>query len=100
MNSYERGVHYDTAETRREIIGLTGIRCQACKHDRDVNAHVEEDPCYCGCRTDTYILEAVHKVTKDPWWRTQMPANCGCDCHSIPGVKHVAACCSAPPVDF
>jgi hypothetical protein len=42
----------------------------------------------------------VHKITKDLRWRTQMPANCGCVCHSIPGVKHVAACCSAPPVDF
>lgn len=25
---------------------------------------------------------------------------CGCSCHTIPGVKHVAACCSAPSFDF
>lgn len=23
--------------------------------------------------------------------------DCGCECHRIPGVKHVMPCCSAPP---
>lgn len=25
------------------------------------------------------------------------PRNCGCPCHTEPGVMHVAACCDAPP---
>ena len=37
------------------------------------------------------------------WTETDKPApkldpNCQCICHSQPGVMHVAACCSAPPM--
>lgn len=95
MFSYQRGVHYDVFDTNEEIVSILGFHCEACGHDRATNAHVEEDPCDCGCVVDTYILVALRKVRP-----ASMPPNCGCMCHSVPGVKHVAACCSAPPVDF
>lgn len=26
-----------------------------------------------------------------------LPVECGCACHRHPGVKHIMACCTAPP---
>lgn len=96
MFSYQRGVYYNSFETKSEIVGLLGFICDACGHSRAINAHVEEDPCEeCECKVDTYILDALHKSRP-----ARMPPNCGCMCHSVPGVSHVAACCGAPPVDF
>ena len=95
MTSYQRGVYYDVFETLREITQLSGKGCEPCGHDRTANAHVLEDPCDCGCVVDTYILEAVAKARP-----LAAQPNCGCMCHSFPGVRHVAPCCDAPPVDF
>lgn len=99
---------YSRVPAKLQADEYLGRECRACGHYRDLHAHVLEDPCTgpghsledtCGCAVDSYILEAVAEVLESRPFQRPQP-NCGCMCHSVPGVRHVAACCDAPPIDF
>ena len=90
---------YDRLATNIQASDMLEPECQACGHYRNVNAHVIEDPCPCGCVTDSYVLEALSQYVEHRQRPLVPQANCGCMGHSMPGVRHIAACCDVPHVD-